>query len=92
MDDMTDHIIRQSMKNWATKTQPSTVGRARLLLLASSHNAQHDASHLSRKDRDGHFVPLFSSHTPIERLAEPFNQHRLWWALQISPIPLRNLA
>lgn len=61
-------------------------------MLAASHNVKHDFSHLTRKDRAGHYVPLVSSHSPVDRLAEPFSQPRLWWALQISPIPLRNLA
>jgi hypothetical protein len=98
MRDMVDGFVRQNIKNWAARQQPSASGKARLLLLASSRhriNASDEnpeALSIPNK-RNNYITPLVNSPSPCEQIVEPISQTRLW-LLQISPSfsLLRNVA
>jgi hypothetical protein len=96
MRDMVDVFIRQSMKNWAARQQPTASGRARLLLLASSRHRINEPDESDQvlsvpSKRSKYIIPLVNNPLPFEQVVEPISQTRLW-LLQISPSLLRNVT
>jgi hypothetical protein len=96
MRDMIDVYIKQNMKNWVTRLQPSDSGRARLLLLASARDRINDIEDIDhelpeRNKRSKYIIPFTSTRPPVEQAFEPISQTRLW-LFQISPMLLRNVT
>ncbi len=77
MYDPTDRYIRQCLKNCAAQKQPPERVKADLLRAAVTTDAGRDST-LSRRDTDGHYVPLASSRAPVERAIEPLQQPKVW--------------
>jgi hypothetical protein len=87
MNDPMDRRIGQILKNWAAEQQPPANGRARLLLLASSPEAQKDQTRAVLRSTQTP-ASLASACPPSARAIEPLNQTKLWasyFAIAMKP-------
>lgn len=84
-----DIFIKRELKNWSTRHQPPTNGKARLLMVANLDCGPSEAHH--PKVRFKERPSWLSMDLRVENPGEPIN-HAWLWIMHLALNPIRYVA